>query len=282
MQIIEPRGHRTLVERLWGATREGRLPPALSFEGSEAEPIILEPKPGVGMWGGMAVVEPGGRSLMREVTVHNTNAIRRGGWMMTGGINFYHAPVDIFDSRFINALGEDALNIFGAEFLLDGIVIDKVASDAFDGDFVTGEVVRSHFLSSVEDAVDVSGSDIMVRECTFTAIGDKGISAGENSQVAVRDCTVESAAIAVAGKDFSQVDVDGLEVLQATYYGFAVYIKKAEFGPSSVVAKNVILHDMGLGDQIVQATCDFSLNGQSFEGVPLDVKELYRQKILGQ
>jgi hypothetical protein len=225
---------------------------------------------------------PEAKSTWRFVNVRDTNIIRRGGWMMTGGINFYNAPVELINCRFDNALGEDALNIFGAEFLLDGVVIDTVASDAFDGDFVTGEVVRSHFIASVEDAVDVSGSEITVRDCTFTRIGDKGISAGENSQVVVRDCVVESASIAVASKDFSQVDVDGLDIQAATNYGFAVYIKKAEFGPSTIVAKNVRFGEMGLGEQIVQATCSFSIDGQLLKGVPLDVKELYRQKILGQ
>jgi hypothetical protein len=270
------------VQLQFGKTNALITSSPLFFEGTEANPVTLGPIGDNGIWGGVAVIEPGAKSIWRHVHVRDTNVIRRGGWMMTGGINFYHAPVDIFNSRFDNALGEDALNIFGAEFLLDGIVIDKVASDAFDGDFVTGEVVRSHFLASVEDAVDVSGSKITVRDCKFTRIGDKGISAGENSQVAVRDCIVESASIAVASKDFSQVDVDGIDIQSADNYGFAVYIKKAEFGPSTVVAKNVTFGTMGLGTEIVQATCGFSLDGQSVEGVPLDVKELYRQKILGK
>ena len=270
------------VELQFGASNALITDSPLIFEGSAEDPIVMGPFPGGELWGGVAVLEPGGDSIWRHVNVRNTNAIRRGGWMMTGGINFYHAPVSIYNCRFDNALGEDALNIFGTEFLLDGIVIDTVASDAFDGDFVTGEVVNSHFLASVEDAVDVSGSQITVRNCTFTRIGDKGISAGENSQVSVRDCTVESASIGVASKDFSQVDVDGIHISEATNYGFAVYIKKAEFGPSSVVAQNVTLGQMGRGDFIVQATCDFNLNGESHKGVPLDVKELYRQKILGQ
>ncbi len=254
----------------------------LVFAGSESDPVTLGPFEGLGIWGGVAVIKPTGKSTWRYVHVRDTNVIRRGGWMMTGGINFYNAPVDLVNCRFENALGEDALNIFAAEFLLDGVVIDTVASDAFDGDFVTGEVVRSHFLASVEDAVDVSGSNITVRDCTFTRIGDKGISAGENSQVSVRDCVVESAAIAVASKDFSQVDVDGLEIQSATYYGFAVYIKKAEFGASTVTAKNVTFGEVGLGEQIVQATCGYTIDGLTIEGIPLDVKELYRQKILGQ
>lgn len=254
----------------------------LFFSGSESDPIVLEPLPGNPHWAGVAVLKPGAKSEWHHVTARFTNAIRRGGWMMTGGVNFYNADVDLFDCRFENAVGEDALNIFGAEFLLDRVTIDTVASDAFDGDFVKGLVLRSHFLSSVEDAVDVSGSKITVQECTFTSIGDKAISAGENSQVTVRNCVVESASIGVAGKDFSQVDVDGLEIQSATNYGFAVYIKKAEFGPSSVIAKNVTFGEMGLGHQIVQATCDFIIEGETIEGVPLDVKALYAQKILGQ
>ena len=35
MRIVEPRGHRALVERLWQAAAEGRLPHALAIEGPE-------------------------------------------------------------------------------------------------------------------------------------------------------------------------------------------------------------------------------------------------------
>jgi len=35
VRVVEPRGHRSLIERLWRAAAEGRLPHALSFEGPE-------------------------------------------------------------------------------------------------------------------------------------------------------------------------------------------------------------------------------------------------------
>ena len=254
----------------------------MMFEGTEDDPIVLEPQADLASWAGVAVMQAGEKSVWRHVNVRDTNAIRRGGWMMTGGVNFFGSPVELHACRFDDAHGEDALNIFGVECLLDGVVIDTVASDAFDGDFVTGLIIRSEFLNSVEDAVDVSGSDITVRDCRFSSIGDKGVSAGENSQVHVFDCTVESASIAVASKDFSRVDVHGLDIWSTLNYGFAVYIKKAEFGPSSVIAENVTLGAMGRGDAIVQETCALTLNGVEHEGVPIDVKEMYRQKILGQ
>ena len=266
----------------FGATHALISSDALLFDGSAEEPIVLEPRPGVANWSGVAVLQADQKSVWRNVHVRDTDVIRRGGWMMTGGVNFFHAPVELYDCRFDDAHGEDALNIFGVPTVLDGIVIDTVASDAFDGDFVTGVVRNSAFLNSVEDAVDVSGSEFLVEKCRFTAIGDKGISAGEDSTVDVRDCVVESASIGVASKDFSRVVVDGLEIQSAINYGFAVYIKKAEFGPSSIEARNVTLGEMGRGDFIVQSTCQFELEGVQHEGVPVDVKEMYRLKILGQ
>ena len=255
----------------------------LFFEGTEEAPIRLQPLAGATSWGGVAVLQPASeKSVWRHVQVRDTDIIQRGGWMMTGGITFFRAPVELYSCRFDNALGEDALNIFAAEFLLDGVEIDTVASDAFDGDFVSGLVVRSSVANSVEDAVDVSGSEITVRDCRFVDVGDKAVSAGENSRVDVRDCVVESASIAIASKDSSHVDVDGLQVWSTINYGFAAYIKKAEFGPCTIVARNVELGDMGRGDYLIQTGCSLELNGRDAEVVPVDVKEMYRRKILGQ
>jgi hypothetical protein len=254
----------------------------LYFEGSEEAPIVLEPGPGLASWAGVAVLQADEKSVWRNVHVRDTDVIRRGGWMMTGGVTFYLSQVDLYSTRFDDAHGEDALNVFGVPCLLDGVVIDTCASDAFDGDFVTGLVTRSTFIASVEDAVDVSGSELAVEDSRFIRIGDKAVSAGEDSTVYVKDCVVESASIGVASKDFSRVQVDGLEILETINYGFALYIKKAEFGPSTVTAENVTLGRMGRGDFIVQTTCELTLNGVSHQGVPVDVKEMYRQKILGQ
>ena len=202
--------------------------------------------------------------------------------MMTGGVTFYRCPVELYDCSFTDAHGEDALNIFGTRFLMERCTLDTVASDAFDGDFVVGTVRDCTYLDSVEDGVDLSGSDVAVVGCRFVRIGDKAVSAGEDSVVSVRDCVIESCSIGLASKDFSRLDAERVDIQQATHYGLAVYIKKSEFGPSSIDARDIRIGDVGLGPAIVQETCELTLNGESIAGVPLDVKELYRQKILGQ
>jgi len=255
---------------------------ALRFEGSLESPVRLVPAEGAASWGGVLVIKAEAESRWSHVNVSHTTSFLRSGWMATGGVNFYNSPVQLEDCRFEDALGEDALNIFGVAFVLRRVHMLRVASDAFDGDFVTGEVLDCSFEDSVEDAVDVSGSQISVRDCHFRGIGDKAVSAGERSQVEVRSCVVESASIAIASKDSSSVDVDGLEVGSAANYGFAVYIKKQEFGTSRVVARNVSFGEMGRGQAIVQQGCSLLLNGRNMPGEELDVKQLYRQKVLGQ
>ena len=254
----------------------------LHFLGSAADPIRLGPAEGHASWAGVLVIKAEEESRWEHVEVRRTQNFERSGWMATGGINFYRSPVRLADCWFIDSLGEDALNIFGVPFHMERVSMRGIASDAFDGDFVQGRVVDCDFEDSVEDAVDVSGSQISVEGCHFRAIGDKAISAGEHSEVDVIDCVVESAAIGVASKDSSKVDVVGLEIQAATYYGFAVYIKKKEFGSSRAIARNVTMSNLGLGEALVQEGCSLLLNGRNMPSEVLDVKELYRQKVLGQ
>ena len=284
--LVVPEGHPLRIGpgttlRFGGAAALISTEP-LTFDGSRARPIRLEPKVGLESWSGVAVLEAPGKSVWRNVHVVGTNAIQRGGWTMTGGVTFYRCPVELLSCRFEDASGEDALNIYGTEFLLDGIVIDGVASDAFDGDFVTGTVRNSTFENSVEDAVDVSGSDIDVHDCRFVAIGDKAISAGENSVVRARDCVIESSSIGLASKDSSRLEARRIEIKQATNYGIAVYIKKPEFGPSSVIADEMTFGEIGRGVHIVQIPCELVLEGEPMRAIEVDVKEMYSQKILGQ
>jgi CotH kinase protein len=255
---------------------------ALFMVGTADAPIVLEPKNGVPQWAGVVVLQAQEQSTWRHVRVRDTNAITRGGWIITGGVTFYRTPVELFDCTFRDAHGEDALNIYGARFLLDRVTIEGTASDAFDGDFVTGTVRNSTFVRTVEDAVDVSGSTIEVIDCRFIEVGDKCISAGENSTARVRGGVVESASIAVASKDFSKVDVEGIRVEEVTNYALTAYIKKPEYGPSSIVARNLDIISVGRGVYLIQKPCTLELDGVAIAGTTVDVGKLYEQKILGQ
>ena len=134
----------------------------------------------------------------------------------------------------------------------------------------------------MEDAVDVSGSTVQVIDSRFVDIGDKCISAGENSTVRVRGGVVESASIAIASKDSSRVDIADMEVRQVENYVLAAYIKKPVYGPSVLRVQNVSIQGSGLGDAITQTDCVLEIDGTAQPTADLDVEQLYKDKILGQ
>lgn len=253
----------------------------LEWNGNAEHPVILEPQEGLPSWSGIVVLGAAGTSHWRHVIVRKTDRLQRGGWATTGGITFYHSPVEMVDCRIESTVAEDGLNIFGCETLLDGVVLTGCISDSFDGDFITGTIRNCRFEDGQADGLDVSGSDILVENCTFVNLQDKGISVGENSKVRVRGGLMDNVVMGVVSKDLSETVVTGLEIRSARRYALAAYIKKPEFGPASIVADSLIVGQFDLGLALVQTGSSITVDGQSMAVVDLDVKALYEEGILG-
>lgn len=251
----------------------------LIFKGSAKAPVILEPVGDASSFSGILVRDVQAESLWQHVTVRRTNSLTRGGWATTGGITFYHAPVTMRDSRIEGTVAEDGTNIFGTHFLLERVTFSECISDSFDGDFVTGTISGCTFVDGEADGVDFSGSDVTVKDCRFIDLGDKGISVGENTRCTVVGGEIINTSIGIASKDLSETKVEGTHFKNVRGFNFAVYIKKAEYGPSSVVATSVKME--GKAGHIVQTGSSLSLNGKSVATQDVDVGRLYDEKILG-
>lgn len=250
-------------------------------EGIAAEPVELGPADPAAGWAGLLVVGRA-QSHLRHCRIRGTTAIDRGGWQTTGGVTFYHAPVDMEDCAFLDSRGEDACNLFGAKFKMTRTEFRGAVSDLLDGDFVTGEIVDCVFADSVGDAVDLSGARVTVRGVQFSAIGDKAVSVGEDSTVRVEACTVASASIAVAAKDRSDVDIDRLTIGAVEHYALAVYVKKPEYGPATVRARGLDAGARTPLTHLVQSGCTLTVDGVALPGVAVDVDDLYRRRVLGK
>ena len=255
---------------------------ALDFQGRADDPILLGPAPGAESWSGVMVLDAVGKSTWSHVHVSGASEIQRGGWMGTGGVNFYRCPVEMRYCRFEDAHGEDAVNLFGGDFLLDHCEFRRTFSDAFDGDFVKGTIRSTSFERIGADGLDTSGSRVAVEDCAFSAIGDKAVSAGEVSDLTVRGGSVRGASIGVAAKDGSRVDVEGLVIEEIVNYALTAYIKKPEYTSGSITARGVRFDGSGRGDVLVQTGCQVLIDGVEQTTQDLDVKALYQQKILGQ
>jgi hypothetical protein len=253
---------------------------ALRFEGSAREPIVLEPSAGAEDWAGMVVLGANGRSQWNDVIVRHTNAAARGGWIQTGAVTFYRSPVTLVRCHFDGTQAEDGLNVFGADILLDTVTFTGCGSDSFDGDFVTGELRNCVFRDGKADGIDVSGSDIVARDNDFERMGDKAYSIGERSKARIEGGTAIDVSNGVASKDASEVVVSGLTI-EARHYGLATFIKKPEYGPSSLIATGVTVRSAGLKPAIAQTTCRIEIDGQAVPTEDIDVEDSYARGILG-
>jgi hypothetical protein len=203
----------------------------LEFVGSEDYPIVIQSTDSTGQ--GIIVMNAEETSVLEYVSIENLSNPSQSGWELTGAVTFYESPVSISDSQFIRARAEDALNIIRSQFSIDKTLFSEASSDAIDIDFAKGKITNSSFVAIGNDAIDVSGSVLEIQSVFINGSGDKGLSAGENSQVTLNQVDIKDAYIGLASKDLSRVTAQQVRISDSEV-GLAAYQKKSEFGPASM------------------------------------------------
>ncbi|MBN1265964.1 MAG: hypothetical protein JXA25_10755 [Anaerolineales bacterium] len=251
---------------------------AVDIAGTEEDPVLITAEES--QWGGLVVLDAEDTSTWNYVTVEKMAGIEREGWILTGGITFYKSELELSYSIIGNNSTEDALNVIRAPVKFKYVEFLNTLSDAFDGDFITGSISHCSFHDVQGDALDVSGSEISVRDTYFVGIGDKAVSAGEGSTVSLNDLRIFDVGIGVASKDLSVVYAEDVRVERAEVAALAAYIKKPQYGPAEINAVNITIVETST-PAICQAGSQLVLNGEEVPVNELDVDLLYEQGILG-
>jgi len=228
---------------------------AIQSEGEEGN--LVEILSGDKTSQGFHVLQTSERSVLNYTRFFQLGSINKGGWQTPSAVTFYEADVDFYDCIFeSNVNCDDALNTVRSDFLTDNCQFINAFADAFDSDFCTGEVINCTFVNIGNDAIDFSGSQVSISGCKMFQISDKAISGGENSNLIVENCTIEKATIGVASKDLSHVELNNIKMTN-TVYGFVVFIKKPEYGPATITARNIemknnmVLHQIEEGSKLI-------------------------------
>jgi hypothetical protein len=213
------------------------------------------------------------RSVVDNVLFENLNTLAYKGWSHTGAVTFYESDVDITNTRFYRNQCEDALNIIRSDFTLDRSSMEFTFGDAFDSDFSTGVVSNCSFKNIGNDAIDFSGSNILIEGLHMADIGDKGVSGGEDSQLEVRNTIIERAVIGLASKDLSIVNVTGSEIIDCEY-GVVLLQKKPEYGPAVMELINTDLINAKT-KLLIEKGSKVILDGEIIEGDTKKVGDLF-------
>ncbi len=248
----------------------------IHLQGTEQSPIILDGTDTT--WKGIAVIESPQPSNWSHVIIRKTKGVHLGEWSLKGGVNFYKSDINISNSKLTSNESEDALNIIHSKFLLDNILIENTVSDGFDSDFSEGTVKNSYFRNIGSagggDAIDVSGSQIIVENTQFKEISDKGLSVGERSKMIAKNLKMTEIGVGAATKDGSFLEIKDSIINKPKLAGLMAYIKKEEYGPAQIEASNIEI--IGTANTAKSQTGNsISLDGKPIPNEDINITSLY-------
>ena len=236
-------------------------------------------------WPGMFLNNASDLSIFKNVKCFNISGvgigpnpfgIQKNGWTLTGGVTINHCPVFFKNCTFSNFKSEDALNIISSNFMLENCKFNNVYSDAFDGDFVEGNITNCIFTEIGGDAIDFSGSNCSISQTQIKNVSDKGISVGENSCVTVIETEITETKFGVVSKDLSQTIVIDSNLSNYSVSAFSAYQKKETFGPASIEVFNCKTDD-NESEFLIQSNSSGRKENGLITGKSFDVKELYKR-----
>ncbi|MEC8956824.1 MAG: CotH kinase family protein [Nitrospinota bacterium] len=213
----------------------------IDFKGTKEEPIIIQSLDKSG--GGLAVINAGNKSNLRHTSFKGLSTPESKGWKLTGAVTFYESDIQIENCQFFDNDSEDSLHVLRSKVQIYNTHFKDTYSDAFDGDFINGKIIKSTFQNTGNDAIDISGTRLKIKDVQIELAKDKGISAGENSRILINNLAVKQAKIAIASKDMSNILAKNISIKDSTI-GFAAYQKKPEFGPAKINVAHVIHNNL--------------------------------------
>ena len=157
---------------------------------------------------------------------------------LSGALNFYNTKVEISNSKFFdNIYGDDYVNIIKSNFTIEDSYFENTNADALDVDFSNGKIVNTTFNNSLNDSIDLSGSDVLLNNIKIFYAGDKAISVGEESKIKINNSYIQKSHFGIVAKDKSLVEGSNITIIDNDI-GIAAYIKKSEYGPAKIKLTN--------------------------------------------
>lgn len=205
---------------------------SLNIKGTKSNPVVIDQLIPGKNWGTISVLSSNTISNISYSKIanggSNTKFLTQGVYY-TGQLNFFHSNVNIDNSLISYANSEDAINIKKSSFNIDNVEFAFNKYDAFDGDWVSGEITNSLVHNNGNDGLDFSGSKVVVKNTIFEKMKDKSLSIGEQSKIDIINCRFSNSNYAIAVKDLSEVRIFGSSIFKNNF-GIAVYRKKPIFG----------------------------------------------------
>jgi len=281
--LITPKGFKLIVNSSTSITIEDNglilSNGPINFLGTKDNPIEIK---GVKGGQGIYVINANKDSKIEFTNFINLNSGFKDSSNMLGALTFYESDVFMNEVNIDSNNSEDSLNIFRSKFEITNTTFTNTRSDALDIDFGSGKLQNITFINIGNDAIDFSGSNAVLKNISISTVGDKAISIGEKSKVLIEDLKVEKAAIGIASKDLSVIDIKEID-MKSTEVGFTVFQKKPEYGPATINIYNKESLELEIDKlYLLEEPSVFTFNGKGYNPNVDNVEEYLYGNIYGK
>ena len=148
---------------------------------------------------------------------------------LTGCLSFHDIKLSNISIKIDSSYCEDAVHFLRAKGDIEKIVISNADFDAIDIDFSLLKINSILVSNAGNDCLDVSSGKYEINDINASGCLDKGISAGEKSELQIQNINIDESLFGVVSKDSSFVKLIGGSISTKGACG-SKYRKKQEFG----------------------------------------------------
>ena len=201
--------------------------------------------------GPVMFVQQGGTITFNNVSFIKPINIEVSNRQWSGAINIINAKANLAGVLIEESDAEDAINFISSSYEISDLTILGSKSDAIDFDFSSGYIDKISCINIGNDCIDASESSVNIKLVVADGVQDKGVSAGENSNLKINKFDAKNVAVGLVSKDGSELEVDEF-IVNAVQLAISAYNKKPEYSyPSLIVNKVVNIDTLSLIQALV-------------------------------
>ena len=220
----------------------------LYAEGSEEENISVSRNEKNSPFGTFAIIGKENKNTVKlnNFIIEGGSEASIEGIVFLGQLSIHNYELQIINSKIIGSTSDDGANIRNSYVEISSTIFSNNKFDHLDLDFCNGKIYNNTFISNKNlkmvdsnninfngDGIDLSGSNIIIKNNKIVNSKDKGLSIGEKSKVLVEKNYFEGNKTAIAIKDES-ISYSSKNKYFNNELNFSMYVKKFIFNKPSL------------------------------------------------
>ena len=166
--------------------------------------------------------------IAKKDLIPSQNNSRIDNILSTGSLVIQDSILKDLKISFENGINEDSINIIRTSGSIDKIYVKDSFQDSIDLDFSSLNINEIQVERAGNDCLDLSSGNYFINNFLSNQCKDKGLSAGEGSNITIKNLEVKRSTMAIVIKDSSRAKIlDGK--VKDSEICLAMYRKKPEF-----------------------------------------------------